>query len=665
MLDFQHTNQTLFITYRGHTIIHHEKEHPAFSVGTGDERITSTRGHFDIDDHVIERIDLDRYEQDGNSIRFYHDNVFLTVSFEEKDERLHIRFDRDSHNRFWMNLIADKTEKIHGAGAQASYLNLRGRIYPLWSSEPGVGRDPNSLTSKLANAEFNGGGDYYTTYYPEPTFMSSRGYWLHVDTHAYARFDFGCDDVHEIHAWEVPKEIILSYRSSYLELIEDFTSFSGRPPKLPDFVHDGIILGLQGGFERVLGHYENAKAHGVKVAGLWCQDWAGSRVTSFGKRLHWNWVTDETNYPNLSRMIDRLEQENTRFLTYICPYLLVGESLYVFAERHRYLVKDKDGDTYRADFGEFLCGIVDLTNPDAYDWYKSVIRKNIIQQGVKGYMADFGEYLPTDCVLHNGKDATVMHNAWPLLWAKCNYEAVKEENKLGDAFYFMRSGSHGSQKYTTALWVGDQSVNWEKHDGIPSVIPATLSLGLTGIPFVHSDIGGYTSLFHNKRSKELFDRWLEMSVFSSVMRTHEGNRPKENFQFYDDENTLSLMAKMTKLRVALKPYVLDLVEEATSKGYPLQRPLFLHDPDDLTCYDIEDAYLFGQDLLVAPVLEKGKKERTVYFPKGRWVHLWTERIYEAHTWSTVHAPIGYPPVFYRKDTPFFDLFKKISQDFAD
>jgi sulfoquinovosidase len=666
MLDVEHTKHAVRISYRGHSIIRHEKDHPAFFVGMGTERITSTRGHFEITDDVRTQIALESFEIQGNTIRFFHRDVFLTVTFEEKNERLHIRFQSDRHHsRFWMNLVADKSEKIFGAGAQASYLNLRGRIYPLWSSEPGVGRDPNSLTTKLANAEFNGGGDYYTTYYPEPTFISSKGYWLHVDTYAYARFDFARDDTHEIHAWEVPNEIVMSFHPSYLDLITDFTSFSGRPPRLPNYVHNGIILGLQGGLDHVLTIYEKAKTYGIEIAGLWCQDWAGSRVTSFGKRLHWNWVLDEANYPNLKHVIERLEQENTRFLTYICPYLLSGESLFTYAEKNRYLVRNKAGNTYLADFGEFSCGIVDLTNPQAYAWYKSIIKKNIIRQGVKGYMADFGEYLPTDCILHNGKDATIMHNAWPLLWAKCNYEAVREENKLGEVFYFMRSGAHGSQKYATALWVGDQSVNWEKHDGIPSVIPATLSLGLTGIPFVHSDIGGYTSLFHNKRSKELFDRWLEMNVFSSVMRTHEGNRPSENFQFYDDEHTLSLMAKMTRLRVALKPYILDLIDQATAKGYPLQRPLFLHDPDDRTCYEIEDAFLFGQDLLVAPVIEKDKTARSVYFPSGTWVHLWTGRTYLEHTWNTVFAPVGYPPVFYRKDASFSDLFYKIFIDFAD
>jgi sulfoquinovosidase len=97
----------------------------------------------------------------------------------------------------------------------------------------------------------------------------------------------------------------------------------------------------------------------------------------------------------------------------------------------------------------------------------------------------------------------------------------------------------------------------------------------------------------------------------------------------------------------------------------LQRPLFLHDPDDRTCYEIEDAFLFGQDLLVAPVIEKDKTARSVYFPSGTWVHLWTGRTYLEHTWNTVFAPVGYPPVFYRKDASFSDLFYKIFIDFAD
>lgn len=109
------------------------------------------------------------------------------------------------------------------------------------------------------------------------------------------------------------------------------------------------------------------------------------------------------------------------------------------------------------EFGEFYGGVVDLTNPEAYAWFKEVIKKNMIELGCGGWMADFGEYLPTDTYLHNGVSAEIMHNAWPALWAKCNYEALEETGKLGEILFFMRAGSTGSQKYSTMMWAGDQN----------------------------------------------------------------------------------------------------------------------------------------------------------------------------------------------------------------
>jgi sulfoquinovosidase len=277
-------------------------------------------------------------------------------------------------------------------------------------------------------------------------------------------------------------------------------------------------------------------------------------------------------------------------------------------------------------------------------------------------MADFGEYLPIDCILHNGVSAKIMHNAWPALWAKCNYEAVKETGNLGKVFYFMRAGGFGSQKYCTSMWAGDQSVNWETHDGIASVIPSALSTGIIGNPYTHSDIGGYTSLHGNIRTKELFDRWCEMNIFSSYMRTHEGNRPSQNFQFYNDIDTMKHMARCSNIKVDLKSYVLSLVEEASAFGYPLQRPLFLHYPEDEKVFDLQYEFLFGRDLYVKPIVKESQLTQTCYLPLDSWVHLWTGQEFNGGD-VTVDAPIGYPPVFYRKQSSFRSLFENITKKY--
>ncbi|MBN2604351.1 MAG: alpha-glucosidase, partial [Bacilli bacterium] len=559
MIKYVELDNGVNIIYNGELIIKHTSNKPSFYIGQGYEKIDSYRGNFKIEDFIEQRIGLESYEIFEDKIRFYHHDSYIDLCLKENLGRLVIQLKtKPGYNRFWVRFYALEDERVYGCGEQASYFNLRGRNFPLWTSEPGVGRDKNSLTTFYADLYDKAGGDYYNTYYPEPTFVSTRKYWLHADTFVYSDFNFKFRDFHELFFWELPKEIIVSFENSYLDLVHDLTNYTGRPPILPEYLLDGMVLGVQGGMDKVMSYLDLTEKHDVKVSGLWCQDWAGYKYTSFGRRLFWNWKLNEEIYPKLPEKIVELAEKNVAFLSYICPFLLEDQSLFIEANKQGFLALDLNNNTYLVDFGEFYCGIVDLTNPDAFNWFKGIIKTNLIDLGIKGWMADFGEYLPIDCVLHNGVNSRDMHNQWPVLWAKCNYEAVEESGKLGEVFYFMRSGAHGSQHYATSLWAGDQSVNWELHDGIPSVIPSALSIGIIGNPFTHSDIGGYTSLHGNIRTKELFDRWLEMSVFTSYMRTHEGNRPTQNFQFYQDENTLELMSRMTKIRVALKPYIREL-----------------------------------------------------------------------------------------------------------
>lgn len=250
-----------------------------------------------------------------------------------------------------------------------------------------------------------------------------------------------------------------------------------------------------------------------------------------------------------------------------------------------------------------------------------------------------------------------------MLWAKCNYEAVKESGKLGDVVYFMRAGGAGSQKYCTLLWAGDQSVDFTIHDGLASVICGALSAGMMGCGLTHSDIGGYTSLFDNTRTKELFLRWAEMAMFTPFMRTHEGNRPDTNFQYYDDEDTMERLARLVDVYTMLAPYTKTLVEENADSGHPVQRPLFMHYESDEKAYDIQYEYLFGRDMLIAPVYEQDKHEWDVYLPQDEWVHLWTGEEYHGGE-ITVSAELGYTPAFYRKNSEFADIFEEIREKYG-
>lgn len=648
----------------GRILFRHRAEAPFLYVGLGYPEIGMLHGNFHLSDYVERRLPLSHATIEGRTIRLAPcegGEAMLEVSLE--DGAIRFAALTPGLNRFWIRVEAEPAERVWGGGEQMSYFDLRGRHFPLWTSEPGVGRDKSTLLTFLADQKNGGGGDYYCTNYPQPTYLSSRRYALHVDSTAYSAFDFRNESFHEIEVWEVPDRIELWCADHYTELVGTLSARFGRQPPLPDWVTEGAIIGLKAGmrsFERLAA----IEAAGAAVSGLWCEDWVGLRETSFGRRLFWNWQWNEARYPGLDREIGRLEQRGIRFLGYVNPYLCVDGTLYAEAEKLGYLARRLDRDAvYLVDFGEFDCGIVDFTNEEACAWFaERVLGQNMLDFGLSGWMADFGEYLPTDVRLQNGLDGLLAHNAWPSLWAKVNADAIEKRGRTGDALFFMRAGFTGVQAHCPLLWAGDQSVDFSRHDGLQTVICGALSSGLLGNAYHHSDIGGYTSLFGNVRTAELIQRWAEMAAFTAVMRSHEGNRPDDNLQIDSDPAILAHFARMTRVYRHLSPYLRHLSREAEATGLPLQRPLFLHFEDDPGAYDSQTSYLYGADLLVAPVIEAGAARWSAYLPAGAdWVHVWSGQRLSGGQTAEVAAPLGQPPVFYRAGSRFAELFAALAK----
>ena len=646
----------------GRPILRHRADQPCLFVGHGEARIDMYRGNFDIEDYLVERTPLRHAVVSGDRVAFSAgpgQSVRLAIAVKGGEQDATVAFETDDStiNRVWLRVVAQKGEHVWGGGEQMSYFDLRGRRFPLWTSEPGVGRDKTSPITFQADVDGKAGGDYWNTNYPQPTFVSSRRYALHVETTAYSAFDFRQQDFHEIEVWAMPERIELTARPTFIALVEALSLRFGRQPPLPEWVCDGAIIGLKDGarsFERL----EDIIRAGAKVSGLWCEDWVGLRNTSFGARLFWDWQANEERYPGLRARISALKEKGIRFLGYVNPYLAADGPLFREAELAGYFATNGAGHTALVDFGEFDCGVVDFTNPAAADWFaERVIGQNMLDYGLSGWMADFGEYLPLNVELSNGIGADVMHNAWPTMWAEVNARAVEKRGLTGDVLFFMRAGFTGIQKHCPLLWAGDQSVDFSRHDGLVTVIVGALSSGMLGNAYHHSDIGGYTSLFGNVRTAELIMRWAEMAAFTPVMRTHEGNRPRDNLQIDQDPEVLRHFSRMTQVYVHLVPYLKSLVAEAGARGLPVQRPLFLHFEDDPATYAIQDAYLYGPDLLVAPVWRPGKTEWSTYLPKGaEWIHLWSAERYGGGQEAKVAAPLGHPPVFYRSGSDFADLF---------
>ena len=658
MLELAATADGFVLAQRGKVLLRHAPEAPCLFVGHGEARIEMYRGNFDIADYLDERTPLRHAEVAGRTVTFAEapgsaSRLVLEVAGNE------LRFETAdlSINRFWLRVVAEENEHVWGGGEQMSYFDLRGRRFPLWTSEPGVGRDKATEITFKADVSGRAGGDYFTTNYPQPTYVSSARYALHVDTTAWSAFDFRHLGFHEIEIWEVPKRVELFAADHFTDLVSALSLRFGRQPPLPEWLYQGAIIGLKDG-ENSFTRLEAILAAGVRVSGLWCEDWEGVRQTSFGTRLFWDWTANELRYPGLAGRIAELHRRGIRFLGYVNPYLCADGTLFVEAEAAGYFATDAEGRTALVDFGEFDCGVVDFTNPEAATWFaERVIGRNMLDIGLSGWMADFGEYLPIDVHLFNGADARLMHNAWPVLWAEVNARAVASRGKTGEALFFMRAGFSGVGRYCPLLWGGDQSVDFSRHDGLVTVICGALSSGLLGNAYHHSDIGGYTSLFGNVRTPELIMRWAEMAAFTPVMRTHEGNRPKDNLQVDQDPLVLAHFARMTQIYVHLAPYLRALSAAAAATGLPVQRPLFLHFEEDRRTYGIQDAYLYGEDLLVAPVWHAGETDRAVYLPQGAdWAHVWSGEAFAGGQEIVIPAPLGKPAVFHRAGTPWGGLF---------
>jgi sulfoquinovosidase len=654
----------LTVSLGGEALLHHAPDSPCVFAGVGEPAIAMHHGNFDISDYLVERMPLPHVTADGARLHFRRhagDPALLTLELQHGPAMvtLHVRHADPRLNRFWFRIAAAPGEHVWGCGEQMSYFDLRGRRFPLWTSEPGVGRDPGSLITFQANATNHSGGDYYTTNYPQPSFISSRCYAAHVETTAYSAFDFRHDGFHELEVWAAPQRLEFHAAPELRALVDRVSVRFGRQPRLPGWLYNGAIIGLKDGTDSFV-RLEKYLEAGARVSALWCEDWAGVRTTSFGTRLFWDWCWNPSRYPGLPQRIAELRARNIRFMGYANPYLCTDGTLYREADALGLLARASRPGPYCVDFGEFTAGIVDFTNPDAREWFAArILCTNMLALGLSGWMADFGEYLPIDARLMHG-DANLLHNAWPTLWAEVNANAIARAGRAGDALFFMRAGFTGVQRFCPLLWAGDQCVDFSRHDGLPSVICGALSSGLLGNAYHHSDIGGYTSLFGHVRTPELLMRWTEMAAFTPVMRTHEGNRPRENLQIDQSPAVLAHFARFTRIWCRLAPYLRSLSDEAATTGLPVQRPLFLHFPNDPDCYAMQDQYLYGPDLLVAPVQRPGVTDWSVHFPAGAdWTHVWSGATHRGGTRVTVPAPIGEPPVFYREGSDWTVLFKEV------
>lgn len=696
-------------TDAGHLVVRHPRApgrtlwesrpgRPFVAAARGQTRIHGQRGFFKVEERDLRwtgRQAVDAVEQDGPAVvvrgRLLPRSGVVhvlgapaptaalpyTLRLEQAAAR-HLRVvvaldlpDKQAVDRVALIARSDPDERFVGFGEQFTHLDLKGRRLPVIVREQGIGRGVQPVSTLLNAAGGGAAGDWSTTYAPVPQYVTTRLRSLFLEDAAPSFFDLTDPRAARVEVLGDALHARVLLGGSPLELIEAFTEYAGRMRPLPDWAHEGLIVGAVGGPARIRRLADTLARHDVPVAGFFLQDWVGERKTPFGIRLWWTWTPDPATYPDWPGFVAELRGRGHRVLSYVNPWLVdarargAGPDLFAQARDGGHLVQDARGRPYLIGNGGFDAALVDLTSPDARAWLKELIRRELLGSGVSGWMGDFGEALPFDARLAAG-DPRDAHNRWPELWAELQAEVVAEAGLDDEVVFFSRSGFTRSPGATRLFWLGDQLCSWDRHDGIKSALTGLLSSGISGFSLNHGDAGGYTTvalgpLTFFRRPKELLLRWVELSAFTVMLRTHEGLVPGAagGHQVDSDAETLDHLARMTKVFRALQPYRRALMTDAAAHGWPLVRHPWLHAPEHPDLLREQAAFLLGPDLFVAPVLDPGRAHVDATLPPGRWVDVWTGAVHGDPARPLrvrLPAPIGRPAVLHRAGSAHGEAF---------
>jgi alpha-glucosidase len=373
---------------------------------------------------------------------------------------------------------------------------------------------------------------------------------------------------------------------------------------------------------------------------------------------------DKTRFPDPAKMIADLRAEGFRVVVIVDPGVKVDPNYYAYQQGQtgNHFVKNADGSELHATVWPGTCAFPDFTGPAAREWFGSLYKTNI-EQGVAGFWNDMNEpgvflsdKTPKPDIYHHPMKTFPLtarhagdglpgtharyHNVFGMQMARATFEAQRRLRPDKRPFVLTRAGYAGVQRYS-AIWTGDNVASW---DHLRLSIEMLLNLGVSGVPLIGSDVGG----FSGNPTPELYTRWLQAAALTPFLRSHSewGSNPHEPYSFpkeFTDINRASV-----ELRYRLLPYLYTLFREHISTGAPVMRPLWFEYPDDQRTYLVEDQYLVGRDLLVAPVVTEAVTKRKVYFPAGdNWVDWWTGKLYEGGKELEVEAPLNRLPLFAR------------------
>ncbi len=475
-----------------------------------------------------------------------------------------------------------------------------------------------------------------------PLLVSPEGYAVLFDDFAAADLAATSPLVYSSESPEPVSYYFVSSPDGFEGVAEQLTSITGRQP-LPPFWSLGYITSKYGyktrrEAEQVV---DSLKTAGYPVDGMVLDLYWYGKEQDMG-RLDW----DPEQWPAHEKMLRDLKKKGVNMVAITQPYVLRngrGLDNYNYLASNGMLAKDSLGNPAEVKIWVGEGGMIDVSNPDAARWYRETYRR-LTDQGMGGWWGDLGEpeVHPEGFHHANGLTTRQYHNLYGNHWSRIIAALYSEEYRSMRLMTLMRGGTTGLQRYSVFPWSTDVSRSW---GGLRPQVTIMLGAGQSGLGYMSHDVGGFAVDPGNPVDPELYVRWLQLGLFSPVLRTHSQHHAEP--YLYPDHQDIIL--PLVKARYSWLPYNYTLAYENAAKGLPLVRPVGTYSPDPAAYDHITDQYLWGRDVMVAPVLEQGATSRPVTFPEGRWIDYDAPlRSYSGPADSVmVEAPLATIPLFVR------------------
>ncbi len=474
-----------------------------------------------------------------------------------------------------------------------------------------------------------------------PYFASDKGYGVLFDDYNEALLVLG-DTIK--YSSETPKPLsyyFINGENTLAGTTEGYTLLTGRQD-LPPFWSLGYITSKYGyhNQKEALGAIDSLKTRGYPVDGMVLDLYWYGVETDMG-RLEW----DKKQWPDHKAMIDSLKKQGVNLVLISQPYINKKGAIdnYNLLAEKKMLTLDSVGNTHDVTTWVGDAGMFDVSNPATREWLWNRL-KGLTAEGISGWWGDLGEpeVHPRTIMHANGESAPQYHNVYCNEWSKLIYEGLRKDFPEMRPLLMMRGGTAGLQRYSVFPWTTDVSRSW---GGFQPQINLMLNSGLSGLGYMSSDLGGFAVDPEHPRDEELYVRWVQTGAFTPMMRTHAQQQP-EPYHYPDSEEILK---KYVKMRYEWLPYNYTLAYENSAFGKPLARPLNFNGDNPGEKYSsLSDEYLWGDEVLIAPVMEQGARQRRVLFPAGEWVNYNhpSER-YKGGSEAVVKAPLDELPMFVR------------------